>query len=127
MVPFRAGSRWQPQLESRAPRAAHQRQASVVRADHGLHDRQAEAGAAGRPRARAVSSGESLPDAVLQVGGNARPVVGHAEFRRAVLVRARREHPHGDGRSRRRVRSRVGEQVGQHLMQPVLVAGGVST
>ena len=50
--------------------------AAVVGTDELAHDREADAGAAGRPRARAVAAPETGEDVAQVVGGDAEPGVG---------------------------------------------------
>ena len=88
----------------------------------GLRDRgdqrQAEAGAAGGPGARGVAAGEALEGVVGEPGGESGSVVVHHDPH-AVLVRRRRDRHRRAGRG---VVPRVAEQVGDHLVQPLLVA-----
>jgi len=88
-----------------------------MRGDHGSHDRQAQARAAGLSRARAVATGEPFPDLVLQPGRDARPVVTDLKLHPAGPA----SQPDGNRCSARRVAARVAQQVRQDLVQPVLI------
>ena len=81
-------------------------------------DREAETGTAARPRTRAVGAVEALEDARSLLLGQSRPMVGDDELGTPVDL------PELDGNSRagRRVRSRVREQVVEHLAEAGLVA-----
>ena len=110
--------------------------------DHRVHDREAEAGrgGVGRVRSGRVGPGEPLEQVGQQAGGDAGAVVGDRQNHprrgreRAPADRLRPgpglavgqpvADPHGDQGAVRRVPSGVGEQVREHLVQPVLVAGG---
>ena len=102
-------------------RRARERDGAAVGADDRLHQRQPETDAAGALPGR-VAAGEPLEGVVDEVGREARPVVVDVEPVRVVRHRHR-----GAGRG---VLAGVGQQVGDHLVQPLLVAddldGGAS-
>lgn len=71
----------QADRENGSPRLAGHLDMPAMGRDHSLHDRQAEAGASGRPGPGAVTAHETLEQGRLQLSGNARSVVAHAEYR----------------------------------------------
>jgi len=85
---------------------------------HGVDDREAEAGPAGSPGSRAVAADEPVEQAGLQRGRYAGAVVGHRQLH---VLRVRGGEPDGHRGPGRRVRPGVAQQVGDHLMEPVLV------
>ena len=88
--------------------------------DDRLHQGQAEPGAAATPRVRAaVAAGEALEGVLGQPGREARGRRRATESTRPPRSSAR----DGDRRARRGVPARVVEQVGHHLVEPLLVAG----
>ncbi len=108
--------------------------------DHGVHDREAEAGrrGAGGVRPGRVGPREPLEQVGQQVGRDAGAVVGdrhdqpgrrrqgaaadRLRGRGGPGVGQRVADPDGDGGAVGGVLARVGEHVGEHLVQPVLVA-----
>ena len=88
---------------------------SAVGGHDRLHEREAEAGAAGVPAgAGRVAAGEPLEGVLGQARREARAVVVYGE--------AVRLGGHGDRGPGRGVLPSVGEQVGHHLVQPLYVA-----
>lgn len=87
---------------------------TAVRGRDRLHDGQPETGGAGGTGARGVAAREPLEHMRQQVGRDALSVVlhVHAQPRAAPL------HARGDGRPGRGVRTGVGQQVHQDLLQP---------
>jgi len=82
------------------------------------HDRQAEPRAAAVAGARVLGAGEPLERAALQLRWEAGTVVGDSEHD----LLARRDDGHLDAGAGLGMHSGVGEQVGEHLTQPVGVA-----
>src|SRR6266536_2843975 len=99
---------------------------AAVGGDDGGHDRQAETGAAmalaalTRARPGPVSAPEALEDPFALLAGQAGTSVGDLQQRGPPPVGEAGPHPHRGGR--RRVLQHVGDQVGEHLPQPVRVA-----
>src|ERR1035437_10016580 len=111
----------QPDAELGATLVADQRQRPAVRLYYGVGDCQAEAGAALGPRPRGVGTPETVEDGGLQLYRDARAVVAdrQQDVVLRLLITAQPDHDRGPGRG---MDARVGEQVGHHLVQTVLVA-----
>jgi hypothetical protein len=92
--------------------------AATVSSGDGLDDRQAEPAAARGPDARAVATVEALEDVLHDRRRDPRAPVGDHEVRRRPVDADLDVHR----RARRRVEAGVGDEVGDHLSQPLLVA-----
>ena len=93
---------------------------TTVRPHDRIDDRQAQTRAAATPGARRVTAGETLEDFRLQRRRDAWTVIEHRQHHLGVLTGSQRG---GDSGSLRRVGARIGQQVGQYLMQSGLVTG----
>jgi hypothetical protein len=91
-----------------------------VQLDDRARDREPEPGAAGLEARAGVDPVEAVEDAFHGVGGHARALVGHLDADPAAGAGGR---GHGDLARRRAVPDGVGEQVGQHLVDAVRIAG----
>src|SRR5450432_110578 len=109
---------WQLDGEGCPAWLAGQGDAAVVRGDDTVDDGQSEAGVSASVSAGGVAPDESLEYRGLQLGGDARSVVGDGHGDQAVLAAFQLDGYRAAGRG---VGARVGEQVGEHLVQPVLV------